>query len=556
MSLRKHQREMDAIIQKIISGDPTTTVIMKAVPGAGKSAIPAIASKLIDAGLADALLWVCPRKSLQDQGERNFIDPFFRDMLGHTATVRASTNDVDPCRGHTGAITTYQALGVDEANTVLNDFRKKRYILILDEFHHCEKDGIWAKAIAPLVALAAFKIFLTGTIQRGDDSQIAFIDYEPNHDGNLIPVMNDSEAVKVIEYTRTDALQEQAIIPLQFHLHDGVSEWEDEKGLRFRESLRTVSEKDAGAAIYTALSTEYSNELLDLAYKHWVKHCRRFSGSKLLVVTAGIEHAKIAAEFFGKKLCRHAIATSHDSPHAQKMIKMFKGNNLDVLVSINIAYEGLDVPSISHVACLTQIRSEPWIAQMVGRAVRVDHRLPYSSQTGFIFAPDDPFFREIVKSIEAEQLPIAKAASEKTVGLGAGKQQGLFGEENQYDNIYKITPIGSRLTGQRELPMGGAGAAPVAANPMAQSHIKTPSEIEAELLSSIEDHVRKFCFANRYKPQKINSEIKKSFGGKPRAEMNTDELDRVHKHILQNYPLTKIRGTGIPRCSTRAVTWP
>jgi superfamily II DNA or RNA helicase len=161
--LRKHQKNTDEVIRAIIAGDATDTIILKAVPGAGKSAIAPIASKLIDAGLADAILWVCPRKSLQDQGERNFLDPFFRNLLGHTTTVRASTNDVDPCRGLSGAITTYQALGVDEANTVLNDFRKKRYILVLDEFHHCEKDGLWSKAIAPLVELAAFKIFLTGT---------------------------------------------------------------------------------------------------------------------------------------------------------------------------------------------------------------------------------------------------------------------------------------------------------------------------------------------------------------------------------------------------------
>ncbi len=178
--LRKHQKEMDAIIQKIIAGDPTDTIILKATPGAGKSAIPQIASKLIDAGLADALCWVCPRKSLQVQGEFNFLDPFFRNLLGHTSTVRAATNDIDPCRGHAGFITTYQAIGVDEDSTVLNDFKKKRYILILDEFHHCEKDGTWAKAIAPLVELAAFKIFMTGTIQRGDDSQIAFIEYTAN----------------------------------------------------------------------------------------------------------------------------------------------------------------------------------------------------------------------------------------------------------------------------------------------------------------------------------------------------------------------------------------
>lgn len=554
--LRKHQFETDRVIKKIIAGDPVDTIIMKAVPGAGKSAIAPIASKLIDAGLADAILWVCPRKSLQDQGERNFLDPFFRNLLGHTATIRASTNDVDPCRGLSGAITTYQAIGVDEAGTVLNDFKKKRYILVLDEFHHCEKDGIWAEAISPLVELAVFKIFLTGTIQRGDDSQIAFIDYDTNSDGNLVPVMANSATTAVIEYTRTDALQEHAIIPLQFHLHDGVSEWQDEEGRTRRESLGKVMEMDAGAAIYTALATEYANELLDISVNHWRKHQYSFPGAKLLVVTASLEHAKSASEYLSRKLCRHAIATSHDSPHAQEMIKQFKGDRLDILVSIQIAYEGLDVPAISHIACLTHIRSTPWIDQCIGRAVRVDPRFPYESQTGFIFAPDDPFFRKIVKSIQAEQLPVAKPAGEKTAG--PGKQLGLFGGEREHDNIYKITPIGSRLTGQRELPLSGGqlGLFGTKAPVHPVQEIKTPTEIEADLRNAIDAHVREFAFKNRYNPKKINSEIKTSFYGKPREEMSTEELETVQKHILDHYPLSKVRGTGIPRCSRRAVAWP
>lgn len=547
--LRKHQKNTDEVIRGIIAGDATNTIILKAVPGSGKSAIAPIASKLIDAGLADAILWVCPRKSLQDQGERNFLDPFFRNLLGHTATVRAATNDVDPCRGLSGFITTYQALGVDEANTVLNDFQKKRYILVLDEVHHCEKDGLWAKAIAPLVELAAFKIFLTGTIQRGDGRQIAFIDYDSNADGNLVPVMTDSDTVKVIEYSRTDALQEKAIIPLQFHLHDGICEWQDEEGRDRRESLWKVGDPDAGAALYTALATEYADELLGLAYSHWIKHCYTFPGSKLLIVTASIENAKAACDFFTRKRNRFALATSHDSANAQDAIRQFKGRGLDILVSIAMAYEGLDVPGISHIACLTHIRSEPWISQMIGRAVRVDPRFPYESQTGFIFAPDDPFFRKIVKAINAEQLPIAKAASEKAA---KGTQKCLFGEEKEFDNIYKITPIGSRLTGQRELRF--SGCATVAA--IHNEPVKTPSEIEVDLLAAIESHVRSYCFANRYNPKRINTEIKRDFGGKARALMHTEELDKVYAHLLERYPLNSIRGTGIPRCPTKAAPWP
>jgi len=86
--------------------------------------------------------------------------------------------------------------------------------------------------------------------------------------------------------------------------------------------------------------------------------------------------------------------------------------------------------------------------------------------------------------------------------------------------------------------------------------IKTPSEIESGLRGSIDAHIREFAFKNRYNPKKINSEIKASFYGKPREEMSSEELEQVHQHILQHYPLSRVRGTGIPRCPTRATTWP
>ena len=42
-----------------------------------------------------------------------------------------------------------------------------------------------------------------------------------------------------------------------------------------------------------------------------------------------------------------------------------------VLVTVAMAYEGLDAPEVAVVAALTHIRSRPWLEQMVARATRV-----------------------------------------------------------------------------------------------------------------------------------------------------------------------------------------
>jgi hypothetical protein len=78
---RQHQQEFEAIVDSIIDGNSVNKMLCKVTPGGGKSAIPIITGKLISRGLVDKILWICPRMVLQVQGERNFIDPFFRAMF-------------------------------------------------------------------------------------------------------------------------------------------------------------------------------------------------------------------------------------------------------------------------------------------------------------------------------------------------------------------------------------------------------------------------------------------------------------------------------------------
>ena len=547
MRLRKHQREFSQVIDGIISGDPVRRIICKVTPGGGKSLIPILAGKLITAGLADAICWVCPRRSLQYQGERNFQDLAFREMLGHRLSIRASTNAPSPLRGLEGIITTYQAIGLDDQKTVLQDFLLRRYILILDEGHHVEQDGIWHQALAPIVAAAKFVIMMTGTMARGDEQRIAFLDYQSSSAG-WIPVLEDTEDTRIIEYSRADALSEKAIIPLKFSLHDGHATWKDEFGKEKTTTLAKAGD-DASKAIYTALSTEYAEELLGIAFEHWRAHRAKVPSSKFLVVTANLKHAKAAAAWMKARWYASEIATSHESEAAHKAIKRFKDGGLDILVSIAMASEGLDVPSVSHEAILTHVRSIPWIEQCICRAVRIDPAAGrWENQCGYIFAPDDPLFREIVRRIESDQLPIAR----KSRALSDEEEQlSLFDKAPSGEKRLSFTPLASRLTSRRELNLGGNGSGPQVQTPFP----KTPSEIEQDLRESIERHVRLYEWNNRIQPPgKINREILSHFG-KPRAEMTIQELEAVRRHVLATYPQNRIRGTGRPRVPTKAQVW-
>jgi superfamily II DNA or RNA helicase len=536
---RKHQIELEAIINGIIHGSGIRKILCNCTPGSGKSTIPIIAGRLIAAGLADALCWICPRTALQDQGARVFVDPFFRREFSHSLTMRSSTNERNPARGTNGFITTYQAIGGDENRTVEAEIKSRRYIVVLDEFHHVEAGGLWHKALKEIMAHAAFVVLMTGTLQRGSGGQIAFIDYKKSF-GTGEPV-TDAPGMATITYSRTDALREKAIIPLKFMVYDGHASWRDSRGeTKQVKSLARTYGYDVAPAIYTALSTDFASELLDIALAHWQRYKARHRRSKMLVVCSDIKGARRMAEHLKARSVHAEIVTSHENEKAQAGIKKFKGDSLDCIVTIAMAYEGLDICQITHIACLTHIRSTPWIEQMLARAVRVDRQAgPYESQCAYVLAPDDVLFREIMEQIKLDQAPFAtRAAKQADLGLELGQDDGSKAR-------LQVTPLGSWMTGQREEFFGNA---------LPVEEIETPDEIEQRLRESIENHIRAYSFQNRHKPQELNAEIYRHFQ-KARADMDADELENVFSWIKTRWPEGFKRGTNNVRAPTKAVAW-
>jgi superfamily II DNA or RNA helicase len=116
-------------------------VLAAVTPGGGKSLLPVLAGQaLIDAGLCERICWVVPRDSLRLQAEEAFADPAWRTALGHALSVRAAGNAPDLTRGLTGYVTTYQ--GVAAAPDLhLAEFRRRRYLLVVDEVHHLPTRG-------------------------------------------------------------------------------------------------------------------------------------------------------------------------------------------------------------------------------------------------------------------------------------------------------------------------------------------------------------------------------------------------------------------------------
>ncbi len=443
--LRSHQQRLLNLVDAIGSGQVEVRDILAAVtPGGGKSLLPVLAAHtLIRAGLVERICWVVPRDSLRLQAEEAFADPSWREALGHRLSVRAADNSADPSRGLAGYITTYQ--GVTAAPDLhLREFRRYRTLLVVDEVHHlpalsdvdpaaaflAERTGedqasAWSAALLPLLECAQVRLLLSGTLARADGKSILWLPYRKGAKPGTREIELDAPGWAVIGYSRAEALRERAVLPVTFGALDGEASWRDESGtdLGPHRLAGSYPDETTRPALFTALRTDFAEALLREAFLaiRRVRADRRAEKGlepgaaapglgKLLVVApdqaAARHYLTILRRWIPAAQADEAarLATS-DTPRAHEVLAAFRLRpEPSILVTVAMAYEGLDAPEVAVVAALTHIRSRPWLEQMVARATRVDpHGGTYEDQRALVFHPDDPLFAQFRRRMELEQ---------------------------------------------------------------------------------------------------------------------------------------------------------
>jgi hypothetical protein len=253
------------------------------------------------------------------------------------------------------------------------------------------------------------------------------------------------------------------------------------------------------------------------------------------------------------------LATS-DTPRAHQILASFRLRpEPSILVTVAMAYEGLDAPDVAVVAALTHIRSRAWLEQMVARATRVDpHAGAYETQQALVFHPDDPLFALFRRRMEYEQGTLARPRAKR-----------------------KQSPLPLWLLDQ--LPPAREGITPLESNALAlrfdtlrpgpELALKRPEQeaAQAELLEApsvaerrlrarlgemvaaqaVEDEAGRAGFkggtAGPGLYHRYNAVLKRMTGNKNRAQMTLPELEaaigwlernqlREHLHLLDDDP--------------------
>lgn len=515
MTLRAHhQSAMSDLAQRIKAEAPIREIFASVTPGGGKSALPPILADTLIGNGFDSIVWVVPRNSLRSQGEADY------GSWAKRTRIRAADNEGDPRRGLSGYVTTYQAI---VANPELHQkaLRYSQYILFLDEPHHIQAGGAWDKAIRPLVDGAGLVVYASGTFARGDGQRIAGLEY--GFDG--LPDFTSRPGSALIEYTRGDALREGAILPVSFRYLDGRTEWEEDGELRSADSLEAGDYSPA--ALFTALRTEYALQLLDETVSDWKRQREEvYPNGKLLVVSPNIKLAEVYRDHLHRRRIDSLIATSADDRQAQEAIARFKGlasPSTDILVTVAMAYEGLSVPAVSHIACLTHIRSVPWLEQCFARA----NRVAQGKVGGYIYGPNDPRFRAAIRAIEAEQVQ-ALRESDAQNDMDESEEGGT-GNARQ-----RIQPLRSEAIGCGPMPLFDEAPPPDGGLPSSQA--------EKLLRHEIDRHIE--IVVGRRRPGSraaLNTVIMKTLknlvGGKSRGELTVEELTAQWVELKRRWPV-------------------
>lgn len=405
--LRSHQVQALVIAERYADGRLTFAmqkfVLASITPGGGKTLMAlCYADVLLAAGLVKQVVVIVPNDALRLQ----LIEGFRKNHAGIVRGLRkfkAKTSRQQDAYDRSGFVVTYQAATVvDTRRSILKAIKAVPTLLILDEPHHLADRGDddesvqWFHAIASLVEAAAHVLLMSGTLLRHDKARIPFVKYddEKRPDPDII-------------YTRKDGLRDGAIIPVEYERIDADSLFK--KGNTVHDvTLSESSEKLRPAALRTVLeSPDYREHMLRIAIPRWFSFSQNVAPSCCIVVCHSQLAAEAAAHFIRTELGHPAALAISRLPNAPDVIRDFRrGVGPKILVTVGMAYEGLDVPSATHLILLTATRSLPWLEQAVARVTRANPDPAFGDkfeQRAFVFVPDDPAMRDFVEAQKAEQ---------------------------------------------------------------------------------------------------------------------------------------------------------
>ena len=473
--------------------------------------------------------------------------------------------------------------------------RTKGYLLIAEEYHHAEREAAWGQAVTTLSRGAKHVLMLSGTPWRTKGT-IALLDGERNiynrpyyQDNGIEPddaykykedLESETRGTVVVHFEFVEADAEAKDSGEIYRLPLETDDWRDSADEQCKEPLGkyvTITTKDKPLnarlegknahkeIIHKGLARlEYSrNEfkqatgLDDVSIMHIACSCINDATSiekYINVVYPGIKAEKIVSD------------DSNSSKRIEEIQHACKQNNHDrpdVIISVGMISEGVDIPAIKVTVYLNKILTLLYLIQLIGRGQRrvwIDKIGRYADddsnprQTrGYVLALAHPYLIWVASQIEKEinQARIEEIPPEGPSEPGPPRVMREF-INNAGDNSLQICS-GESVTADKARLI--AAMDKIISSPLANDHLANAmwKEYLSSLIvdgkeSAVEEMIKAKCEAMAIQFDDITSakSVREELTYDQRCELLSQDAHALVRNIRRNvHPFCNEKDDGI-----------
>ncbi|RNF52627.1 DEAD/DEAH box helicase [Marinomonas hwangdonensis] len=412
--LREWQKRCIKQVLERYQHQPDALVL--ATPGSGKTIMASyVAKALLDERKVDYVICFSPSKVVCHSIQKTFRHTLKRPFNGQLGAL--------------GTSLTYHSMA--NINELLSNLSLSRVLVIFDEIHHCAGDGespsnTWGiQLLSTIQKLATYTLSLTGTPWRTDTLPIPLARYS-DPEGNiqcdfsygLNEAINDS-VCRVPFITAIDTDQVMVRKGHESKTYQNISELLESGDVSYRMILK---------------QPEVITYMLSLSIQKLDKLRTNSPNSGGLIVASSYQHAlqiqSILYGHFGKE----ATLVSYRLDDSPELINRFREDTSEWIISIAMISEGTDIPRLQVCCNLTDVTTELYFRQILGRVLRMTN-----SQTiiGYMFILAEPNLLDYAERLN-ETIP-GSYNYQKTERLLDSLDTSNFTNINQNSDLHKIS---------------------------------------------------------------------------------------------------------------------
>ena len=487
-------------------GHKGKSFLASATPAAGKTTFGLhIAHRMLSAGFASRVVVAGPTTHICRQWAAD------AGRYGIDLEPNRPNADGPESADFHGIAVTYQTIAAGPG-THRQAAERRPTLLIADEPHHMGDQAAWGVRTQSAFEGARFRLLLSGTPFRSDNSAIPWVTY-------------DEEGVSRADhvYSYPQALVDRVCRPITFLPYDGEMEWLSDGRVRSADFDLALPAAESARRLRTALLPE----------GEWMGEVLRDGNARLsgvraaghpdaggLVIASDQDHARAIAARLAAVAGEEPELVMSDEPGASRRIAEFASSDRRWLVSVLMVSEGVDIPRLRVGVYATAARTELFFRQVVGRFIR-STPTP-RRQMSYLLMPADPRLKALAREIELERRHaldlMADAEEEEREAPERGEPGSDFAvlssggaeldEAIMSETTLQLFPTDDPEPKARRTTLAGAEAAPKDAEPERESAYAARERLRGERSRLVAKVARRTGRSHREVQARINRDTR------------------------------------------------